>query len=69
MTFKDSSRYHCAVCDGEEWLSGSYVYDRAPVCTCPAGSRDDEMVLHTPDCDSVPCPFCQLLDESVHQVA
>jgi hypothetical protein len=27
------------------------------------------MVLHTPDCDSVPCPFCQLLDESVHQVA
>jgi hypothetical protein len=69
MTFKDSSRYHCAVCDGEEWLSGSYVYNRDPVCTCAAGSRDDELVLHAPDCDSVPCPFCQLLGESVHQVA
>jgi len=83
MTFKESSRYHCAVCDGEEWLSGSFVYARgdgeewlsggfayarAPVCTCPVGSRDNDLVLHAPDCDSVPCPFCQLLNESVHQV-
>ena len=56
-------RLHCGVCDGDGFLSADYVFAREPVCTCGAGPYD-EWTLHSPDCDTVPCPFCQLLDDS-----
>ncbi len=56
-----AARPHCAVCDGYEVLSGDYVFGREVQCTCGAGGPD-ELVLHSADCDTVPCPFCRLLD-------
>jgi heterodisulfide reductase subunit B len=50
---------HCAVCDGDGVLSGSYIFARSTVCTCGAGPVN-ELTLHAADCDTVPCPFCHL---------
>jgi hypothetical protein len=60
---KRSRRQHCDVCADNQLLSGDYVFDREPVCTCGAGPVD-EWTLHAPDCDTVPCPFCPLLNDS-----
>ena len=66
MPFKDSSRYSCAVCGGYEWISRDYVWPaRGLHCTC--GAPGGLASLHAVDCDSVPCPFCQLLDEPSFQ--
>jgi hypothetical protein len=67
MTYTDSSRYHCNVCDGFKTLiAEAYLPGHEPVCTCGAGPLD-KVTLHDVNCDTVPCPFCQLLDEPVHQ--
>lgn len=54
-------RHYCDVCASTRWVSGSYVFNRGTVCTCGAGPYD-ELTLHDGACDSVPCPFCQLLN-------
>lgn len=56
-------RRHCDVCGDQEILLGAVVYRRYTVCTCGAGPVD-AWTLHTPECDTVPCPFCQLLGEA-----
>jgi hypothetical protein len=65
-----SRRQHCDVCDDNRFLSGDYVYGRDSVCTCGAvttqGRLPDELaelVLHDVACDTVPCPFCLLLND------
>jgi hypothetical protein len=57
-------RRYCAPCAGFHVLPGGYVFGRGTACTCGAGPVD-ELTLHTVDCDTVPCPFCQLLNESL----
>jgi hypothetical protein len=52
-------RRRCDVCVDTHFVSNCYVYAREAQCTCGAG--DDELAFHTVSCDSVPCPFCQLL--------
>lgn len=66
MNFTASSRYHCDVCDGYQTVPADTVFERDRVCTCGAGPLD-AMTVHDGECDTVSCPFCQLLDESVHQ--
>lgn len=51
----------CSVCEGYGTLPCAEVFPRDPVCTCGAGEFD-EMTVHAADCDTVPCPFCQLAD-------
>jgi hypothetical protein len=47
----------CAVCEGYGTVQRSYVFGDDPVCTCDAGEFD-ELTLHDPHCDTVPCPCC-----------
>lgn len=55
----------CSVCDGFGTVPRSAVFLPAlRVCTCGAGPFD-EMTLHDVHCDTVPCPFCQLLPKPV----
>jgi hypothetical protein len=68
MNFTASSRYHCDVCDGLKSVLADILFERDRVCTCGVTLHDiPELTLHDVDCDTVPCPFCQLLDEPVHQ--
>lgn len=53
----------CSVCCDTGWVSISFFGKRAPVCTCGAGPYD-ELTLHAPECDSVRCPFDQLMSEA-----
>jgi hypothetical protein len=57
-------RKHCTVCSNTGWVSISWFRRREAVCTCGAGDPADEMIFHTVDCDSVVCPFDQLLVEA-----
>jgi hypothetical protein len=41
-------------------LEGSWVFGRESKCSCSAQSDDFDNVLHTGECDIVPCPFCPL---------
>lgn len=62
---------YCSVCDGTGYLSASFVFGGASVCTCGAADLAElaEMVLHDASCDAVPCPFDQLLDQALrHRV-
>lgn len=56
----------CDVCNDTHVVPAGWVFQRAISCTCGAG--DGEMKLHAPDCDPVPCPFCQLIDERVYWI-
>jgi hypothetical protein len=59
----------CAVCDGYGVLSCDYVFDRPSVCTCGHGDPHDELITHAYDCDTVPCPFCQLDGNALENAA
>lgn len=53
------------VCEGHGTLMGHWVFGREHVCTCgalPESSTEVEVELtvHSGDCDTVSCPFCQL---------
>lgn len=50
----------CGVCNDAHALPGAFAFGRDSECTCGAGPYDD-WTLHDPGCDTVPCPFCQLL--------
>lgn len=56
-----SVRGHCDVCDDNGYLVASTIPGAPVVCVCHVGSFDNEMELHDVQCDSVPCPFCQLI--------
>lgn len=56
-------RERCAACDDTGFIAAAGVLGRDPVCTCGAGAPGDEMTLHAVECDSVPCPFDQLLSD------
>jgi hypothetical protein len=56
-------RRHCSLCNDTHYVSISFFGKRGPLCTCGAGDPADEMTLHAADCDSVPCPLDQLLQE------
>lgn len=56
-------RSGCSVCNDTGWVSISFFGKRAAVCTCGAGPCD-ELTLHAPECDSVRCPFDQLMSEA-----
>lgn len=47
-------------CEGTGLLDRNWVFNHDPQCTCSAQTDDFIMTLHALDCDSVPCPFCQL---------
>lgn len=49
----------CTVCEGTGFLPRQWVTGLRE-CTCGAGPLD-ELTLHAAGCDSVPCPFDQLL--------
>lgn len=50
----------CAVCDGDGTVMATWAYKRrVRACTCGAG--DGQLVMHDYRCDTVPCPFCQLV--------
>ncbi len=53
----------CGACGDAHVLPGSYVFARPSQCTCGAGPYD-AVTLHDACCDTVPCPFCQLLRRS-----
>jgi hypothetical protein len=55
-------RHHCDVCSALGTVPAGPVFGRGPQCTCGAGPFD-ELTLHAGDCDTVPCPFCQLLGD------
>jgi hypothetical protein len=57
------TRVLCVVCADTHFLSRSFVFNQPTVCTCGAGPVD-ELTLHRPDCDSVPCVFCQVFDRA-----
>ena len=68
MPYTDSSRYYCDVCDGLSSVPADVLYRRDRVCTCGVTPHFiPQLTLHADDCDTVPCPFCQLLDEPAHQ--
>jgi hypothetical protein len=52
----------CAPCEGYGTVPGAEVFLRDPDCTCGAGDYDD-LTFHDIACDTVPCPFCQLLPD------
>lgn len=55
-------RRHCGACSGEGTIPGSFAFGRERHCTCAAvPGKIPQMTLHAAACDSVPCPFCQLL--------
>ena len=54
----------CGVCQDTHVLPGRAVFGRVSECTCGAGSYDLK-TLHDAGCDTVPCPFCQLLSRGV----
>jgi hypothetical protein len=56
-------RRHCDVCGDDGFVPADCVFDRDTACTCGAGPVD-AWTLHAPECDTVPCPFCQLLGEA-----
>jgi hypothetical protein len=51
----------CA-CGGLGSFGAEWVFNREPKCDCPVESDDYENNFHDINCDTVPCPFCQLLD-------
>ena len=59
---RKAPRALCSVCEGYGIVARAEVYLRDPVCDCGAGPYD-ELTLHAPDCDSVPCPFDQLIGD------
>jgi hypothetical protein len=59
MFIIEEPRLSC-VCEGTRWIENEFVLRREALCDCGAGSPDDINVLHTVECDSVPCPICPL---------
>lgn len=47
-------------CQGTGWLALEWLEKREPRCTCGGGDPADPNTFHSLDCDTVPCPFCQL---------
>lgn len=52
---------HCPCCSGMRTLQRSWVFSREPECDC--GMAGGQFAFHLGECDSVPCPFCQLVEE------
>lgn len=50
---------YCDVCAGLGFVNAWTVLPREFRCTCETLS-----LVHAPDCDSIPCPFDQLLEVS-----
>ena len=53
---------NCPVCEGFGTVPRSLV-PSSRICTCGAGPVN-ELTLHDVHCDTVPCPFCQLMPEN-----
>jgi hypothetical protein len=63
MVTKTRTPCRCSVCNDTGFISISFFGKRPAVCTCGAGSPSDGMTLHAVWCDSVVCPFDQLLSK------
>jgi hypothetical protein len=55
--FTDADVLPCP-CHGTGFLGREWLESRDPRCTCYVQSDDFVNLLHTIDCDSIPCPFC-----------
>jgi hypothetical protein len=57
-------RKYCAVCEDFGSVPSGWVY-ASPGINCTCGAVPDELAeltFHDPQCDTLPCPFCQLLE-------
>jgi hypothetical protein len=73
----NSPKTNCTVCDGHGSVPAGYVFSRSLHCTCGVtdhfvktaarlpSKTEAEMMMHTADCDTLPCPFCHLTDIDV----
>jgi hypothetical protein len=54
----------CAVCEDFGSVPSGWVYNAPGInCTCGAAPGElPELTFHDVQCDTLPCPFCQLLE-------
>jgi|HubBroStandDraft_6_1064221.scaffolds.fasta_scaffold2134781_2 hypothetical protein len=66
---RGTPRKHCDVCEDLGTVNAPWALGRLRACDCGAFAAHPgtlaAMVLHTAQCDTLPCPFCCLKDTGV----